>query len=123
MEKLHTAVHASPSAAERLDFVLSGPLTSDQQAFPSLSSPSSVSVPSYPSYAEDGRFLQQLNAEPAVQAPVHPPGFSSESWKVAYLKSMSYYILPVFIGLLVAVLLLPLFLLLFCLRNRKSSRR
>lgn len=42
---------------------------------------------------------------------------------VAYIETMPYYLLPAVIGLAIAGILLPLFLLLFCLRNCKACRR
>ncbi|KAL8425379.1 hypothetical protein Efla_003607 [Eimeria flavescens] len=77
-----------------------------------------------PQHAPYGRNLQELGT-PApnvffpedLGAPAPPPS------KRNYLESMPYNLLPIFVGFIVAGVLLPLFFLLLCIRNRKCSRR
>ncbi|CDJ31863.1 uncharacterized protein EMH_0010480 [Eimeria mitis] len=71
-----------------------------------------------------GRSLQQLAAPVPDSAPSFETNMpSSLQLSVSYFETMPYSLLPFFAGLGILVLLVPLFLLLFCLRNCSCSKR
>lgn len=124
MEKLHTIVHGSARQSVPSEGGWLGPPTVGDQGFASLPLHDSTSWGAPPTYTGRGRSLQQLDppdvhASPTAETVV--PGLAVS--KRAYLQTMPYYLLPIFVGCIVAAVLLPMFLILFCLRNRKCSRR
>ena len=122
VEKLHTAVNGSARQSEPSESSWLGQPAAEGQV---LSAPfhDNTSGGSYSRYPGYGRALQQLNA-PAHSSPTTETKLpASGLLKGPYLESMQYYVLPGVAGLVVVGVVLPVFILLFCLRNWKCSRR
>ncbi|KAL8435957.1 hypothetical protein ACSSS7_002098 [Eimeria intestinalis] len=123
VDRLHKAVHAS--AGQNISSSNRPP-----QSTP-VEGQTLASFPLYddawigtPAYNAPGRDLQQLSpAPPQIYLPEDAGGPDVAPSRRAYLESMPYNLLPIFVGLIVTGVLLPIFLVLVCIRNRNCCRR
>ncbi|KAL8454805.1 hypothetical protein Emed_000056 [Eimeria media] len=122
VDRLHTAVQASAVQTKPLSNRPSEPTPIEGQTLASFPLYDDAWVGS-PTYNPSGRYLQQLSSPaPQIYLPGYADGPDVTPSRRAYLESMPYNLLPIFVGFVVFLVLIPIFLLLVCFRNRNCCR-
>lgn len=125
VDRFHKIVSSSVTQDIPLDDDETGQGEPESQGFASIvANDATFWEPEEPIHYGYGRSLQQL----AAPVPDSPSSFEtnlppSVRLGVSYFESMPFCLLPLVVGLGIAVVLVPLFLLFFCLRNCKCSKR